>query len=69
MAEVGRYIAEFRRLSTRLNSHRIGGEWWKMRQPADVAAGWANAGYLPGEAAPLIAAGETPTTILAKEAR
>lgn len=62
-AVVGRYVREFAAQARQLNSYRIGGQWWKLRVPAEVAAEWANLGYLPEEAAPLIADGITPAMV------
>lgn len=62
-ALVGRYVREFAEQARQLNSYKIGGGWWKLRIPAATAAEWANLGYLPEEAAPLIADGITPATV------
>ncbi|MFI7608852.1 hypothetical protein ACIBTV_27580 [Micromonospora sp. NPDC049366] len=62
-AIVGRYVRDFAARATQLNSYKIGGEWWKMRVPAEVAAEWADLGYLPEEAAPLITSGITPAMV------
>ncbi|MFG1872098.1 hypothetical protein [Micromonospora arborensis] len=62
LAQVGRYVHEFASKATQLNDYRTGGRWWKLRVSADVAAAWANLGYLPERAAPLIAKGVTPET-------
>ncbi|MEU7591183.1 hypothetical protein AB0A95_33425 [Micromonospora sp. NPDC049230] len=67
LAALGRYIGEFRALSRQLNTSVIGGRWWKLRVDAAAAAAWANLGYLPEEAAPLIADGITPETVLDAE--
>lgn len=65
MAIVGRWVAEFRESTQQLNGYRIGGDWWRLsrRYPQvtpRVAAAWADLGYLPGEAEPLITQGITP---------
>lgn len=63
----GEWVRQFREKATKLNAYPIAGDWWRLRLapwrlrlPADEAAAWASLGYLPGEAAPLIAAGVTP---------
>lgn len=67
-AIVGRYVKEYRQHAKQLNSFKTGGQWWKLRPagnpvPAVDAAEWANLGYLPEEAAPLIADGITPAMV------
>ncbi len=40
-------------------TYRLAREWMEAGVPADEAAAWTSLGYLPGEAAPLIAQGIT----------
>lgn len=67
LAILGRYIGEFRAASRQLNTSVIGGRWWKLRVDAQTAGDWANLGYLPEEAAPLIADGITPAMVVDAE--
>lgn len=58
------FIDAFRTEATQLNGYRIAGRWWKLRvahnvTPSDAAA-WANLGFLPEEAEPLIRDGISP---------
>ncbi len=60
-------LAAFRIWSTaflanarQLDQPAIGVEWYQMGVTALDAAAWANLGFLPGEAQPLIADGITP---------
>lgn len=69
LAILGRYIREFRSAATQLNTSRIGGQWWKLRVAASDAAEWANLGYLPEDAAPLIRDGITAEMVRDVERR
>jgi hypothetical protein len=46
--------------ATQLCTPQLGAEWIRAGVSAEDAAAWANAGFLPSEAAPLIADGITP---------
>jgi hypothetical protein len=63
------FIKSFRASASQLNSYSIAGDWMRLAVQLDAAGStltaadaalWADAGYLPGEAAPLIADGVTP---------
>jgi hypothetical protein len=59
------YWDAYRAATTQFRTPEIAGQWWKLslRYPqvtATAAASWARLGYLPHEAAPLIADGITP---------
>ena len=56
------FVAVYFEESTQHATYRAAREWMEMGVTASDAARWANAGYLPGEAAPLIAQGVTPDT-------
>ena len=58
------YAAEYYQHATQHQTSRAAREWMESGVPADVAGRWASAGYLPAEAAPLIAQGVTPETAL-----
>ena len=62
------YIKAFHAGATQLNHREFGLEWADSGQPVEVAIAWASAGYLPGEALPLIAQGMTPETTEARDA-
>lgn len=66
------FATAFRRAATQLNTYKHAAGWLavldvnlatattgELEQHAEVAAQWANAGFEPHEAAPLIAAGTT----------
>lgn len=62
------FINEYRRLATQLNGYAIAGGWARLAEALEAdgvelaaaeAAKWADHGYLPDEAGPLIASGIT----------
>ncbi len=72
------YLHTYRAEATQLGTGRIAREWMEtmnfrtatreqLEQHAREAAEWANLGYLPGEAAPLIADGITPAMVAEME--
>ncbi len=67
------FIAEFQRRTLRLGQAPAAVDWWKLslRLPEELtaasAAEWANGGFLPGEAEPLIREGRKVAEILAEE--
>jgi hypothetical protein len=60
LREFGAYAEEYMAAATHLATYRRAREWMEAGVSAETAAAWANLGYLPAEAAPLIAAGVTP---------
>ncbi|GAA0719616.1 hypothetical protein Drose_05920 [Dactylosporangium roseum] len=58
-ASAGAYI-ERMRTSSRLDDLGLIVEWMAASRPVEDAVAWANLGYLPSEAAPLIAQDVTP---------
>lgn len=61
LRQLSLYIDEFRAHARQLRDHRTAREWMEMGVPATDAARWANLGYTPAEAEPLIRAGRKPT--------
>lgn len=59
------YADTYRAIAAQLNTRAIIGDWYRAGIPAEIAAAWANAGYLPATALPLIAAGMTPEDAVA----
>ena len=53
------YKAAYQALATQLNDGKSALQWMEMEIEAAEAAKWANAGFTPGEAAPLITSGVT----------
>lgn len=62
LREFSAYAAEYMAGATRLATYRLAREWMNAGVDAHDAAAWASLGYLPAEAAPLIADGVTPAT-------
>lgn len=60
LREFGAYSSEYVTTATQHATYRAAREWMSTGVDAATAAAWASLGYLPGEAAPLIAAGVTP---------
>lgn len=56
------YTTAYYAAATQHCTSRAAREWMEMGVPASHAAQWANAGYLPAEAAKLIEQGVTPET-------
>jgi hypothetical protein len=54
------YIEIYYATATQHQTARAAREWMEADVPPEAAGAWASLGYLPGEAAPLIAAGVTP---------
>ncbi|GLY08211.1 hypothetical protein [Actinoplanes sp. NBRC 101535] len=63
------FVKEYRAKASQLTDYRIAGDWARLAEhlqnsgitlTAADAARWADAGYLPAEAAPLISDGVTP---------
>ncbi len=54
------YQSHVRANATQLNGYRIVGDWYRAGVPAADAVAWANQGFMPAEARPLIAVGITP---------
>jgi len=54
------YLGEFQQLATQLNGDALAVEWYLTETPAGEAAAWANLGYTPQGAKPLIDSGITP---------
>jgi hypothetical protein len=51
------YIEIYYATATQHQTARAAREWMEADVPPEAAGAWASLGYLPGEAAPLIAAG------------
>ncbi|MFG2046113.1 hypothetical protein ACGFIW_01615 [Micromonospora sp. NPDC048935] len=62
LARLRHYTAVYYAHATQHRTSRAAREWMEAEVPAAEAARWANAGYLPAEAEPLIADGVTPET-------
>lgn len=60
LREFGAYAGEYMATATQLGTYRLAREWMNAGIDVATAAAWASLGYLPAEAAPLIAAGVTP---------
>ena len=56
------YLAQFVAEARQANSPELGLEWMVAGRRVEVAVAWANLGYEPQRAAPLIAAGITAET-------
>jgi hypothetical protein len=54
------YAETYMAAATQLATYRIARQWMEAGIPAQDAAAWANLGYLPAEAAKLIAQGIGP---------
>ncbi|SNT66284.1 hypothetical protein SAMN05421812_13631 [Asanoa hainanensis] len=54
------YIKAYRASARQLAAIGTGAEWWRIGTPLANAIAWADLGYLPDGAAPLIAAGIAP---------
>ncbi len=58
------FIRKFRATATQLNGYLVAGDWMRLSEEigftAELAAEWADLGYMPAEAAPKIRAGVTP---------
>jgi hypothetical protein len=63
LREFGIYADEYMALAEQLATYRLAREWMTAGVSARDAAAWASLGYLPSEAAPLIAQGITPATV------
>lgn len=63
LREFGAYARAYMAAATQFGTYRLAREWMDAGVSAADAAGWANLGYLPEEAAPLIADGITPATV------
>ena len=61
------YVATYRATARQLATLPIIGQWRQAGVPADEAAQWANRGYLPAEAEPMIADGVSPDLVQAVE--
>lgn len=61
------YVTAYRATARQLAALPIIGRWRAAGVDPQTAAGWANKGYLPDEAAPLIADGVTPDLVEAVE--
>ncbi|WP_431728553.1 hypothetical protein [Verrucosispora sp. TAA-831] len=68
LTELRRYWTVYSATATQHCTSRTAREWMEQDVPAEQAAAWANLGYLPDEAAPLIASGVTPATAAELEA-
>lgn len=62
------YVHTYRARARQLTALPIIGQWRALAVGAELAAAWANRGYLPDEAAPLIADGVTPDLVASVEA-
>lgn len=60
LAKLTAYIAEFRAIATQLSDYKIARHYMEAGIPAAEAAKWANLGFTPEEALPLIDSGLTP---------
>lgn len=67
LTELRHYTAGYYRLATQHCTSRIAREWMEAGVPVEQAAAWANLGYLPAEATPLMASGMTPETVTEME--
>lgn len=59
LRQLSAYAAEYMANARQMATYRLAREWMAAGVDAEAAAVWASAGYLPAEAAPLIAAGVT----------
>lgn len=67
--ELDRYLEDYRTAARQLTDDQFAHQWHDMGVPADHAAEWANAGFLPQEARGYIEDGHKPADVLAAEAR